>query len=354
MLFASSAPKPSPPKVPTSAHHPNLDMLFASTSSPPQPTAPATPGPMPAAPPAGMSLLDSIFKSARVRGSVAWQSRRGTDYFPPCQATPPPPTPPAPVTAPPKPNDAAALLAMIGLGSPLSQAQALPTLPLPLPQQPRAAPAPVPAPARAAPIPAPQPSAPTTSTSSSAGPKPSFAPPLLSHDIFASLPLPGKKQAAAAVSPVIQPRSPPGPAAVPAPVVVVGVKPTTEEAMARAVLEEKARIAKSISGPSSALAPSAVEGKLPAMATGRSNGHAPVGLSNGVEPSPVRKGASPVTVLKKAVVLELVDELAGTAMDGAGAEQGGAVLSQRDFVQSVGELLQVSSWARLTCRRRVS
>lgn len=70
VLFASSAapqPKPSPPQV--SMNHPTLDMLFAA-SSPPQPAAPKAPGSLAMSPPAGMSLLDSIFKSAQVRSIV--------------------------------------------------------------------------------------------------------------------------------------------------------------------------------------------------------------------------------------------------------------------------------------------
>ena len=107
--------------------------------------------------------------------------------------------------------------------------------------------------------------------------------------------------------------------------------------MAQAILDEKARIAKSISGPPASLAPASVEVKLasqPPVALPRTNG---VGLVNGA-------GNQPSSVaLKKAVVLDLMDELA--TKQGVGMEQAeqGVTLGQQDFVRALGEMLQVGS-----------
>lgn len=98
--------------------------------------------------------------------------------------------------------------------------------------------------------------------------------------------------------------------------------------MAQAILEEKARIAKSISGPPVSLAPTSVETKLAPRVNGAAGSQ-----MNGVQISPV--------ALKKAVVLDLVDELA--AKQGVGMERAeqGVTLGQKDFVRALSEMLQV-------------
>lgn len=108
--------------------------------------------------------------------------------------------------------------------------------------------------------------------------------------------------------------------------------------MAQAILDEKARIAASISGPPTSLAPASVELKVAShpQPAPRING----GLVNGVGSTGGRQTSPPVA-LKKAVLLDLVDELAMKQGVGMERVEEGVTLGQKDFVRALGEMLQV-------------
>ncbi|EMS19728.1 hypothetical protein NBRC10512_006484 [Rhodotorula toruloides] len=246
-LFASASISPSParavlppsqpqPVPPSASKLPStLEQLFAAASPTPQAArlpAQMPPQSPPQQPAGGMALLDSIFASAKSVPSpqqapaylphpvpspqIAHPTQPSTQSslpYSPAPSAAQPPAPPAPAS---QPNDARALLAMLGhpLSPPAPPSQPVQAYPLvngdiSLAGSSTAAKSP-PAPHSAT---YPQPFAmdqqPSTTLSKSPSaqrdePKkeekqsqgqgqkqPMFAPPVLSHDIFASLPLPG-------------------------------------------------------------------------------------------------------------------------------------------------------------------
>ncbi|BGP27202.1 hypothetical protein JCM10295v2_006166 [Rhodotorula toruloides] len=203
---------PSVPKLPAT-----LEQLFAAASPTPQPArlpAQMPPQSPPQQPAGGMALLDSIFASARSPNL-------------PYSLTPSIAQPPAPSAPASQPNDAHALLAMLGhpLSPPVQPAQPIQANPLvngDISLAGAAAPVKSPPAPHSATYPQPFAMDPQPSTMLSKSPsvsppvqgdepkkdekqtqghkQPMFAPPVLSHDIFANLPLPGgaaeKKQEA--------------------------------------------------------------------------------------------------------------------------------------------------------------
>ncbi|BGP34905.1 hypothetical protein JCM10296v2_006729 [Rhodotorula toruloides] len=250
-LFASASISPSParavlpPSQPQSVLSsasklpPTLEQLFAAASPTPQ-AARLPPQMPPQSPPqqpaGGMALLDSIFASAKSVPSP----QQAPAYLPHSVPTPPvthptqPPTqphlpysptpvaaqPPAPATPASQPNDARALLAMLGhpLSPPVQPAQPIQANPLvngdislagssaaaKSPPAPHSATYPQPfamdqqpsttlskAPSASPPVQRDEPKKEEKQSQGQGQKQPMFAPPVLSHDVFASLPLPG-------------------------------------------------------------------------------------------------------------------------------------------------------------------
>lgn len=273
-MKASAASSPQPAHATKQSI--SLDDLFGTLPSSAPTTQATTAKPVTAG-----SLLDTLFASATS------ESQPEPEQPPAVQAQAQQPKA--------KPKDAGDLLAMIGLGSAPSTSQQ--------------------APARTAPVPQ---SAPATS-SSSGGPKPNFAPPLLSHDIFDALPLPAKISA---------PNAPPAAVPVPPPKAASEAR-VGPKAEPRAEPKAKAKSKPASPAPPAQPAHAPAPAKAPEpKANGKQNGHdATKARGNG---------------LSTEMALPVVDaalEKARVGLDGSVSS--GEPIGRDEFVRSVEDLLKV-------------